>query len=327
VGIVILAAIALGVTGTLWLKRMNWGIPSTRVDVLLTNVAQLAPGNAVKFRGVQIGRVAVITVEPDGQAVRVELELEREVALPADAVVLLAPESFFGSWQAEVVRHASYPDFPFYEVPPGESSADLRVLGGWALPELSRLSAAAEQISDNLATLSERLDIAFNEETAQNLARAIENFGLVSDDLRQLVDQQATIAADVTASADSALKEIGEASRVARRSFERVEQLLSDAQIDSIVTNVRLATGSIQEVATDISGSSDNLASVLSRADSALLRIDRMSARVEAGEGALGRLFSDSTLAVRAEDVLGQLDLLLQDLRENPRRYVRLSIF
>jgi len=32
-------------------------------------------------------------------------------------------------------------------------------------------------------------------------------------------------------------------------------------------------------------------------------------------------------LAVRAENVLDQLDLLLQDLRENPRRYVRLSIF
>ena len=40
-----------------------------------------------------------------------------------------------------------------------------------------------------------------------------------------------------------------------------------------------------------------------------------------------GRLLADSTFAVRAEDVLRQMDLLLEDLRENPRRYVRLSIF
>ncbi len=327
VGLVILVAMALGVVGTLWLKGMNWGRPTTRVDALLDNVAQLAPGNSVTFRGVQIGRVATIEVEPDGQAVRVSLQLDRELALPVDAAVLVAPESFFGDWQAEVVRQMSYPDYPFYEVPPEQREGAVPVLGGWALPELSRLSAAAEQISENLAALSERFEIAFNEETAQNLARAIENFGVVSDDLRRLVDQQASIAADVTARADSALQEIGQASRVARRSFERVEQLLYDAQVDSIVTNVRLSSGSIQELAANLSGSSESLAATLERADSALSRIDRMSAKVEAGEGAIGRLFSDSTFAVRAEDVLTQLDLLLQDLRENPRRYVRLSIF
>jgi len=38
-------------------------------------------------------------------------------------------------------------------------------------------------------------------------------------------------------------------------------------------------------------------------------------------------LLSDTTFAFRAEGVLLRLDLLLQDLRENPRRYVRLSIF
>ena len=40
-----------------------------------------------------------------------------------------------------------------------------------------------------------------------------------------------------------------------------------------------------------------------------------------------GRLLTDSTLALNAEDMLRSLDLLLQDVRENPGRYVRLSIF
>ncbi|MBT3774636.1 MAG: hypothetical protein HOF87_08825 [Gemmatimonadales bacterium] len=55
--------------------------------------------------------------------------------------------------------------------------------------------------------------------------------------------------------------------------------------------------------------------------------MDRITAMIESGEGAIGRLLVDSTLAVRAEDVLGQLALLLEDVRANPRRYVRLSIF
>ena len=55
--------------------------------------------------------------------------------------------------------------------------------------------------------------------------------------------------------------------------------------------------------------------------------VDRITARVERGEGVLGQLMTDSVLVGRAGDVLQQLDLLLADLRENPKRYVRLSIF
>jgi len=327
VGLVILVGIAVGVGGTLWLKGTNWGRPSVPLQVLLTDVAQLSPGNPVKFRGVQVGRVSTIDVEPDGQAVRVTLELESEIPLPQDAVVLLAPESFFGDWQAEIVRAERFPGFAFYPVPPGTAADGTRVLGGYALPELSRLTASAEQISNNLASLSERFDIAFNEETAANLARAIENFGVVSEDLRALVDQQSRIAMSITVSADSALAEIEEASRVARRSFERVEELLEDQQIDTIVTNMAGASGSLRKIASDVAGSSDELAATLARADSVIARIDVLTAKVAAGEGALGRLVADTTLAVRAEGVLLQLDLLLKDLRENPRRYVRLSIF
>lgn len=327
VGIVIIAAVVVGVGGSLWLKGTNWGRPAVPVEVLLTDVAQLSPGSVVKFRGVQVGRVSTIDVEADGQAVRVTLNLTEDIPLPDDAVVLLAPESFFGDWQAEIVRRGRFPNFAFFEVPAGTMREDTRVLGGYALPELSRLSAAAEQISDNLAQLSERLEIAFNDETAQNLAKAIDNYSAVSTDLRALVDQQAKVIISVTNSADSALNEIEATTRVARRSLERVEALLADAQIDTIVSNVRAGTGSLQQIAADLSGSASDLANTLSQADSTLARIDRVSARVEAGEGVLGRLLVDSTLAVRAEGILEQLDFLLKDLRENPKRYVRLSIF
>lgn len=328
VGLLIIAAVGVGVAGTLWLQGTNWGRPAVPLQVLLSDVAQLSPGNPVKFRGVQVGRVSTIEVEPDGQAVRVTMQLDDEIVLPADAVVLLAPESFFGDWQAEIVRRGRFPSFAFYDVPPGTRGADgVPVLGGYALPELSRLTASAEQISTNLANLTERFDIAFNEQTAANLARAIENFGVVSEDLRALVDQQSRIAMSITVSADSALAEIEESSRVARRSFERIEELLGRQEMDSIVENLSGATASMEKIASDLAGSSDELAATLARADSVFTRIDVLTARVAAGEGALGRLMADSTLAVRAEDVLQQLNLLLLDLRENPRRYVRLSIF
>lgn len=327
VGAVILAAVIVAVLGTFYLQGTNWGRPSIQVDVLLRDVAQLAEGNAVKYRGVNIGKVDGIEVEPSGEAVRLMLLLDQDVVLPADAVVVVAPESMFGSWQAEIVAREQYPRFAFFEVPAGAQRAGVPVLGGYALPELSRLTASAEQISDNLALLSDRFEVAFNDETAASLAQAIQNIEAISQEIRELVVQQSEIALSLTSNADSALAEIQMASSAARRSFERLDEVLTDSQIDSIVTSVRLATASIKEIAENLTGPTADLSSTLARADSAFARIDRLAARVEAGEGTIGRLMVDSTLAVRAGDVMEQLDLLLKDLRENPRRYVRLSIF
>jgi len=327
VGSVILIGIAVAVFGTLWLKSANWGKPSIEVQALLRDVAQLRPGNNVKYRGVTIGKVSAIDVEPSGRAVRITLLLDHEIVFPENAVVVVAPESLFGSWEAEIASKERYPRFTFYEVSSQDREGDVPVLGGYALPELSRLTASAEEISDNLADLTSRFDIAFSEQTAHDLANAIANMQAISNQIRDLVNQQSLIAGHLMTNADSTLAQIQAASRTARHAFTRVDELLSDAEVDSIVTNVRLATASVQELAANLSGSTQNIGQTMARADSAFARIDRLTARVESGQGSIGRLVRDSTFAVRAQDVLGQLNLLLEDLREHPRRYVRLSIF
>lgn len=338
VGLVILAALVVGLAGTLWLQGSNFGRALVPLDVRLESVGQLAEGNAVTYRGVPIGQVSSIQVEEDGGAVRVRLLLAQEVQLPDDAGVVLGPESLFGAWQAEIVSRASYPRFPFLEVDesaPARSTggsdttagAPVPVLGGYALPELSRLTASAEEISGNLADLTERLEIAFNQETADNLARAIGNIEAITEEVRALVQQQAVVAQSLTANADSALGEIQTAAVSARRSFERVDSVLADPEIDSVLVNVAEASRNLRSIMASLSDSTGGLDGTLERADSAFARIDRMTARIESGEGSLGRLLGDSTFIVRAEDVLAQLDLLLADFRENPGRYVRLSIF
>jgi len=141
------------------------------------------------------------------------------------------------------------------------------------------------------------------------------------------VQQQGEITARITANADSALAEIDVAARAARRSFERMEGIQGDAQIDSILTNIRLASVGIRQIVEGLAGSTGGLDATLTHADSAFAHIDRLASRLEAGVGSLGRLLSDTTFALRAEGVLLQIHLLLQELRENPMRYVRLPIF
>ncbi len=50
-------------------------------------------------------------------------------------------------------------------------------------------------------------------------------------------------------------------------------------------------------------------------------------AQIESGDGSLGKLVNDEALYSNLTDASKQLDLLLQDFRLNPKRYVNVSVF
>jgi phospholipid/cholesterol/gamma-HCH transport system substrate-binding protein len=321
VGVVIVAGILVAVVGTLWLQDASFGRGTQEIVAQFEEVGQLMNGNTVKFRGVNIGQVQEISVDSAGETVMVVMRIRNEVQLPGNAGVLLAPENFFGDWQAEIVDQGEYTQFHFY--PPREPG----VLGGHALPDFSRLTAAANDISENLGNLTERVEEAFTEETAQNLSRAIDNVQDVSERLRQLVEAQAGAVSDLASEFEESARELGLAAHQAHLTFERAEELLGAPGTDSMLVDARATLGNLKVLSGDLAVAAQGAQGMIVRVDSTFARLDRLTAQVEAGEGALGILMQDTLLITRTQGVLGELAALLEDLRENPQRYVRLSIF
>lgn len=327
VGFWIVFGMVVAVLGTMWLQGTRFGRPLTEVDVLVPNVGLLAEGNAVKFRGVTVGRVGEFSITTGGEAVRVQLLLDGQVALAEDAVVILSTESLFGGWQAEIVSRSAFPTYAFYEPRPSDREGDVQVLGGYAMPDLTQLTAVAQEVAQNMAVLTSRFDEAFGEETAQNLARAIDNIESLTSTLNTAVDDGTE---DFTRIADQirvSAEEIAATLTAARSSIERVDAVLATGVVDSIFMNANEFSENFRAASGDVEVAAGQLTQTLVRADSAIARLDRLAARVESGEGTIGRLLGDTALALRAEGVLAQLDLLIADLRANPKKYVRLSIF
>ncbi len=91
----------------------------------------------------------------------------------------------------------------------------------------------------------------------------------------------------------------------------------------------------------DAAGSGEDLARAVARADSALLNVNRTSEvvlrasealqtilqRMEAGEGTLGQLSTNPALYETLVEAIESVRLLSDDIRENPRRYIKLEIF
>jgi phospholipid/cholesterol/gamma-HCH transport system substrate-binding protein len=329
VGGVVLAGLAVAVVGSLWLSGAGLGSENIPLEIVVNDIGQLREGNSVKYRGVPLGRVRGFSVADGGEAVRVQLSLDAPIELPEDAVALVAPESLFGDWQVEIVSQERF-TFPYLDVDslgiePSEPGVPL--LGGYTIPDISRLTATANEISENLAVLSERVEQAFTEETADDLRLAIVNLREISATLRDFTSEQAGSFSEVTADIRTAASELGEAARAGRSTLERMDGIMAEAELDSIFADVEVAADNLATITTGVAGSTDEITRALARADSTFARIDRLTARVEAGDGLLGQMFSDTVLVGQTTSVLAELELLLRDFRQNPSRYVRLSIF
>ena len=71
----------------------------------------------------------------------------------------------------------------------------------------------------------------------------------------------------------------------------------------------------------------EQLQSTLSKADEAMVSLNDIMAKAGSGEGTLAQLLNDKKLYNNLEMTSKNLSLLLQDLRLNPGRYVKVSVF
>ncbi|MDT8340095.1 MAG: MlaD family protein [Longimicrobiales bacterium] len=328
VGAVILAGLAVGVVGSLWLSGSGFGRPSNPLTVMVADVGQLRQGNTVKYRGVPIGRVDRFELTPSGDGIAVRLLLDREIPPVEELRAILAPESLFGEWQVELVSLARFPGFEYFEIPGGMVLEDGgEPVPGFAMPDITRLTAAANEISQNLAVLTDRVDRAFNEETAENVRVAIANIQEMSESLRSLAGASDETFHELSDDVRQATADISAAAAVARSTLDRADRLLASGQLDSIVEDVAAASRDLATLSRAAGASADRVERTVASADSLFLRLNRIAGRIEDGEGVLGQLMNDSVMVERTADVLLRLDLLLEDFMANPKRYVRLSIF
>ena len=61
--------------------------------------------------------------------------------------------------------------------------------------------------------------------------------------------------------------------------------------------------------------------------DQATTSLRALLARIDRGEGTLGKLATDDALYVNANRAAESLAALLDDVRANPRKYINVSIF
>ncbi|MBI4544883.1 MAG: MCE family protein [Gemmatimonadetes bacterium] len=323
--VVVGAAILLGLLligfGTFWLKGGRFGREERVVYARFREIGLLLEGNAVKLRGVPIGEVEDVVLEEGGNGVLVSLRIDDQVSLPDDPVVLLSPESMFGDWKAEIVPRSRYPRFVYAE------AADPDVLPGYSLPDIGQITQVADRIAENLAVLSERVQIAFTEETAVRLRTAIENIQEVSEQLTGLVQRQQRTLDALAGDLASTTQTLEQAAEAVRGVAAQVEAAVAGGQLAGIVTNIQAATAQVDSLTGALVLLSNDFRSAIGSVDSAFQSLEVITGAAAQGRGTLGRMLQDTTLYGQIVQTNTMVQALIKDFQANPRKYINLSIF
>jgi phospholipid/cholesterol/gamma-HCH transport system substrate-binding protein len=71
----------------------------------------------------------------------------------------------------------------------------------------------------------------------------------------------------------------------------------------------------------------DKGVSLLARAESSVKAIEEVTAKVRGGDGTAGKLVNDKALYDKMNKMVDDLDALVKDFKENPRKYIKFSVF
>jgi len=192
------------------------------------------------------------------------------------------------------------------DVVPGKSDAFLR--GGATLPgamgegvfeEASKLAGESQKVLTRMQTL-------LSDKTISNVESSSNEMNALLRDLAVLAKEQKTELSALVASL--------------RKSAASVEKASAGPELDNAMKRLDTITQKLDTLSESLDRSA--------KATNAIL------ARVEKGEGTLGRLSKDETLYVSANEAVVNLNQtilemkrLTEDIRKQPKRYLSLSVF
>jgi len=327
VGIVVIAALAVVIAGALWLSGAHLGRTEAVYTARFRTVGGMGVGNPVVLRGVRVGRVEAIRLAT-GNWVEADLKVYSGVTLPDKPAVIAASASLFGEWAATLISSDPLPTDPNVR----QALVEAIAAGGgkWpgaTLPDIGQLTAQASRIATDIATVSARIQTAFDSSAVSDLRRSIRDFGQIADRLARVTNEQADVIGNVGANLSKGSDVLARAADNLHATLGRVDSATNEGQLATILNNTAATSTELRSAAQDfreLMGAAhknqESLVHVLQNADTVLARIANRG-------GTIGLLVSDSALYRETTLTMIQLRQLLSDIQANPRKYFSFSVF
>jgi len=291
--ILVIASILLFIWGYSFLKGRDLFSSYTTLYVQYDSVEGLAPSAPVTLNGLAIGKIEKITINPVDGKLLVELQIKTEFPISKSSLATIYEPGFIGGKQIAIE-----PNFSDKTV----------VESGDRLKANVRLGLT-ESLSKKLVPLQDKIEkVLVN---ADNLISGINTVfdKKTQDDLKKSI-----------AELSSTMEQFHKASA-------GVNSLLVDnkAQINGAVTNFNKTATNFAKISDSINKA--DLGKTVKTLNATLAKVNGIMADLEAGNGSMGKLLKDDAFYNNLSKTSKELELLLQDVRLYPTRYINVSLF
>jgi len=257
--------------------------------------------------GFKVGLVSKMYFNPDMSGnIIVELTLKNKLPIPKNTIAKIYSADLMGSKAINLKLGDSE---EIIETGDTLATAMEASLMEEVNAQVQPIKRKAENLMASIDSLVIAFQTVFNKNARENLA---ESFNNIKHTFRNLNN--------TTANLDSMV--IKERSRIASilKNADSISHTLNENReaFGAIIQNFESLSDSL--AASDIKGT-------LNRADNAIEELNIILAQINAGQGTVGMLMHNDTLYLELNRSAEELNLLLKDIRENPKRYVKFSLF
>lgn len=300
--------VCLLIFGVFFLKGTNIFSENREYFAVYENIDGLAPSNPITINGFKVGQVKDIQLMPDnsGRLVIVLQIFEETVKIPHESIASIYSSDLLGSKAVEIkLADAS----TFYSIGDTLGSSKQESLQESVNAQIAPLKAKTVELIASIDSAVMIVRSILNEDARSSLSESFKGIQRAINTF-----ENTAIKLDTMIAAERA----------------KISSIFSNVQ--SIAQNMADNNDHLTNIISNFSNISDSLAAAdltatINNTKDAMAEMEDIMSKINNGEGTMGMLVNNDSLYNSLNATSEDLDLLVEDLRVNPHRYLHFSVF
>lgn len=305
VGALTTVAIVLLILGFNFLKGKNIGGKNTHYFAVFSNIQGLASSNPVVINGKQVGNINKTDGGKDMRRIVVNINMTEDITIPDDAVAVIN-KSLLGNVQMDIRLGNSRSFLKTNDTIKTIPSDDIVSEAMKKLdPVLYQVGNAVKSLDSLLGAVTRVIDPNAKkniEGMLDNLNKTTASLAISSASLQGLLNAQ-------TGTLAKTLDNVSSFTGALKTNNEKISQTMSNLT----TTTDKLSKLDFEKTLTTLNGTITDLKGAVGK--------------INSNTGTLGLLLNDTKLYYNLNATSNKINLLLDDVRVHPKRYVNISVF
>ncbi len=290
--VLVITSILIFIWGYSFLKGKDLFSSYKSFYAVYDNVEGLSASAPVTLNGLAVGKVNSIQVQNTGKLI-VEIQLKSDFPISKSSQLQIYEPGFIGGKQIAII-----PDF----------NDTTMAVSGDTLKSHIKLGMLAK-VGDQLAPVQSK----------------VENTLTSADSL--LTNVNSLLDTKNKENLSVAIAELTQTMKTLNSATKTLDKMLANNQqnIDQMMSSLNTTSANFAEISGSLTEA--DLGKVVKDLESTLANVNKMMTDMESGKGTLGKLMKDEAMYNNLAAASKELELLLQDVRLNPTRYINVSVF